>query len=564
MSIQILPPTTAGIHPEKFTDDLIFSRNRTVAAVLLGVFLIVGFALRVHDLGAESLGEDELNKLQTAEEYRQNGLSGKNGEHPFLMKGLQTLSISASERLNAASGSPIVSDEAALRFPVAVFGTFTSLLLFLLVSQLFGRSIGLVTAALWAVEPMAIGFDRIAKEDSLVLFFFTLMLWFWVRGQTAVERGNAKGIWNAWAAAASFAALMASKYYPFLLSIPAAYYGTFLRIEDRKWDMGKRRYLIFLTIMALVFVILNPTILLPETWREMLKFSSENRVGHDSYEFMGTLYSHKMTDWLSGIPWTFYYVLIGVKTSLSTFVFFLIGLPLLFRRKMGDGRFLLFFWAFLWFFPFSIAGGKFTRYFTVVLPLVLIAAATGICFLAGWVSDRWKRRRAPSAAFQVVLFGAGILVPLVNSVNVSPNFRMFTNTLGGGMAAAGSYFPHDEFYDAETRDVVAAIAREARPGAVTACESPGLFSYYAGKIGRGDLVFVSLSDKNAVVSLSEGDLVVLSEGRRYFSNDAYEKALTEQATPSEIIQVAGITAARVFKVDERVKAILAISAEAGA
>lgn len=556
MSTQILPPTTAAIHPEKFTDDLVFARNRTVVAVLLGVFLIVGFALRVHDLGAESLGEDELNKLQTAQEYRENGLSGKNGEHPFLMKGLQTLSISASERMNEASGSSLVSDEAALRFPVALFGTFTTLLLFLLVSELFGRSIGVVTAALWAVEPMASGFDRIAKEDSLVLFFFVLMLWFWVRSQTAAERGNRKGTWNAWAAAASFAALMASKYYPFLLAIPGAYYGTFLRIEERKWDMGKRRYLLFFTIMAVVFVILNPTIVLPETWREMLKFSSENRVGHDSYEFMGTLYSHKMTDWLSGIPWTFYYVFIAVKTSLSTLILFLIGVPLLVRRKMGDGRFLLFFWAFLWFFPFSIAGGKFTRYFTVVSPLLLIAAATGLCFLAAWISNRWIRGRTLRAAVQIVLFAVAILVPLYNSIDVSPHFRMFTNLIGGGMAAAGSYFPHDEFYDAETRDVVAAIARYAESGAATACESPGLYAYYAGKIGRKDLIFVSLSDEAAVTALKAGDFVVLSEGRRYFSNDAYETALTEHASPIETVDLAGIRAARVFRVDDRIKAFL--------
>ena len=325
MSPQILPPTTAGINPEKFTDNLIFSRSRRIVFVILGIFLIIGFGLRVHNLGAESLGEDELNKLTTANEYRENGLSGKNGEHPFLMKGLQTLSIVASEKINALSAIHPISDEAALRFPVALFGTFTTLLIFLLISELFGRSIGLVSAALWAVEPMAIGFDRIAKEDSLVLFFFLLMLFFWMRGQTVAERGGGNGTWYVWAAAAAFAALMASKYYPWLLAVAGAYYGIFLRIPERKWDMGKWRYLIFFAVMGLTFVILNPTVLLPDTWREMLKFSSENRVGHDSYEYMGQLYQHKMTLWLAGVPWTFYYVFIAVKTSLATLLLFAIG-----------------------------------------------------------------------------------------------------------------------------------------------------------------------------------------------------------------------------------------------
>ncbi len=512
--------------------------------------MIIGFGLRVHNLGAESLGEDELNKLTTANEYRENGLSGKNGEHPFLMKGLQTLSIVASEKINALSAIHPISDEAALRFPVALFGTFTTLLIFLLISELFGRSIGLVSAALWAVEPMAIGFDRIAKEDSLVLFFFLLMLYFWIRSQTVAERDGGNGTWYVWAAAAAFAALMASKYYPWLLAVAGAYYGIFLRIPERKWDMGKWRYLIFFAVMGLTFMILNPTVLLPDTWREMLKFSSENRVGHDSYEYMGQLYQHKMTLWLAGVPWTFYYVFIAVKTSLATLLLFAIGLPMLFKRKLGDGRFLLFFWAFLWFIPFSVVGGKFTRYFTIVEPLVLISAAVGFCFTLRWLTAKLFANSPYAPLVQIVLFAAVISLPLYNSLVVTPNFRLFTNSIGGGRAAAGSYFPHDEFYDAATRDIVATIAAKSRPGAVTACETPELFAYYAGKVGRDDLTFVSLSDKPRVASLMSGDFIVLTKGRRYFSNNAYEQGLTRQAIPTAEIEVAGVLAAKIYQMDE--------------
>ena len=74
----------------------------------------------------------------------------------------------------------------------------------------------------------------------------------------------------------------------------------------------------------------------------MFKFSSEGRVGHDSYEFMGALFTHKASAFLNGVPWTYYYVLASVKTSLSTLIFFVPGVLLLFRRQMGDGRFFLF------------------------------------------------------------------------------------------------------------------------------------------------------------------------------------------------------------------------------
>ena len=548
MSDHILPTTTAGIYPEKFSDNLFFAKNLRIAAVILAVVMTIGFGLRIVDLGAESLGEDELNKLETAHEYRTNGLSGKNGEHPFLMKGLQTLSLAGAENLNRLANADI-SDEAALRFPLALFGTFTALLLFLLLSGLFSRGIALVSAAFWALEPMAIGFDRVAKEDSLVLFFFLLTMLFWTRAQAAAELGRRNWTWYAWAAAASFAGLMASKYYPHLLAIVGAYYIIFQYIPATKWRMEGVRWLKFFVIMGVTFVLLNPTILFPETWREMLKFSSENRIGHDSYEFMGSLYTNKMSAWLSGVPWTFYYVFIAVKTSLPILVLFLVGLPLMFRRKLGDGRFLLFFWAFMWFMPFTFLGGKFTRYFTFVEPLILIVAAVAFCFAVDLISKRVFHRTAASTVFQLATLSAILAVPLYNSLSVTPHFRLFTNSIGGGLESAGSYFPHDEFYDAATGEIVRKLSAEAKNGALVACETPKLFEHYASKVGREDIRFISLSDKTKTAMLETDDYVVLAKGRRYFSNSAYFDFLHHASVKAIDIKLGNISAAEIYRLD---------------
>lgn len=546
MPAHILPPTTAGIRPEQFSDDLVFARSRRFSSILLMLLLIGGFALRINDLGAESLGEDEFNKLQTVEEYRTNGLTGKNGEHPFLMKGLQTVSITAAEKINNSFASHI-SEEAALRFPIALFGTLSILLVFLLMSELFGRSIGLVTAALWAFEPMAIGFDRIAKEDSLVLFFFLVTSLFFIKSQSKAENGKPNWIMWTWGAACGFGALMASKYYPFLLAIIGGYYNLFLKIPGNKWNIGNLRWIKFFIVMGAAFLILNPTIMLPDTWREMLKFSSENRIGHDSYEFMGTLYPHKMTDWLKGVPWTFYYVFILVKTSLVTLVLFLIGLPMLFRRKFGDGRFYVLLWAFVWFMPFTVLGGKFTRYFTFVEPLILLSAAVGFCGLVKWISDRSPARF--SATLQVLSLAVFLACPLLGSLSATPHFRLFTNAIGGGTSAAGTYFPHDEFYDTSTRDILAAIAPLAKNGAMIANETPSLFEHYAEKIGRTDLRFVPLSDKNQLAEMKVGDFIVLVKGRRYFSNVAYEDYLLKSAISPIEIKAGRATSASIYQLD---------------
>jgi 4-amino-4-deoxy-L-arabinose transferase-like glycosyltransferase len=469
------------------------------------------------------------------------------------MKGLQTASIVAAESFNSRITSPSlhISEEAALRFPVAVFGAFVSLLLFLVVSELFGRSIGLISAALRAVEPMAIGFDRIAKEDTLVLFFFLLCSLFFTKSQTAAERDDPHWLKYFWGSAASFGALMSSKYYPHLLAVLAGYYNAFLKLPGKKWSMGKPAWLKFFIIMGATFVMLNPTIVLPDTWREMLKFSSEGRIGHDSYEYMGVLYPNKMTSWLNGIPWTFYYVFIAVKSAIPTLVFFLVGLPLIVKRKFGDGRFFILMWAFMWFMPFTVLGGKFTRYFTLAEPIILIVAAVGFYVLTKWVTERsLGKNTGLTSTCQAVLFLALLAVPTLNSLASSPHYRLFTNAIGGGMSAAGSYFPHDEFYDLSTREITAEITRVARPAAMVACETPTLFEHYAKSAGREDLIFVSLSDPSRVARLGVGDLVVEVRGRHYRSNTEYLELLDRTTKPVAEITVQGITSARVYQLDE--------------
>lgn len=514
--------------------------------------MLIGGGLRVYHLGAESLSEDELNKLETVTDYRENGLSGRNGEHPFLMKGLQMASLIVADKWNAAA-SPVrqISDEFALRLPTAIFGTLTILLLFLLVKELFGSPIGLISAALWAVEPTAIGFDRVAKEDSFLLFFFLLTSVFWLRGQTAAERGNPHWFKYFLPAAIAFAAMMASKYLPHLLAILAAYYFLFQAIPATKWRVGQKRWLMFFALMGISFFIFNPTILIPDTWREMLKFSGEKRIGHDSYEFMGALYRNQLTLWFSGVPWTFYYVFILVKTSLLTLVFFLIGLPLMFRRKLGDGRYFIFFWAFMWFMPFSVIGGKFTRYFAVAEPLILIVAAVGFYFTVQWLAHRlFSKSAMPVAVLQRVFFVALLAVPIFDSLSVTPTFRLFTNTLGGGSAAAGYYFPHDEFYDTDTREIITDIASRARPGTTIASEIPIVFEYYAKKIGREDLKFVSLTDDAEAGNLAAGDFIVAARGRRYFSNEQYFNYLEKSVTPVAETKAGEVTSARIYELDE--------------
>ena len=551
----IPPPSTAGISPEKFAADDFLARRPKVTIVILIALILLGGGLRVYRLGAESFGEDELNKLQTVNDYRAEGLSGRNGEHPFLMKGMQLLSVAAAEKYHEITATDRLSDEAALRLPTVLIGTLTILFLFLLMKEFFGASVGLLAAALQACDPNAVGFDRIAKEDAFLLCFFLLGNFLWVRGQTRAERGDENWTRWVWYAAIAFGAMFASKYLPHLLAVSAAYYIIFQAIPATKWRLGKSRWLKFLVLLGIAFIVFNPTILLPETWREMLKFSGEKRIGHDSYEFAGQLYRNQVTTWLAGVPWTFYYVFGLVKTPTLTFVFFLIGLPALFRRKLGDGRYFIFFWAVLWFLPFSVLGGKFTRYYTVAAPLIVIVAAIGVIFIVEQLAQKLNFSDARAAVLKIVFSGGLIVFSFAGSLSVAPHFRLFTNLIGGGERRAGFYFPHDAFYDAATAEIINAIAANEPPDSSrkisVAVETPYLYDYYAAKTGRDDLKFVSLSDQSAAANLSAGDYIVAARGRRYFSNEVYQNYLKNSVEPISEIKIGTVEAAQIYRLDER-------------
>jgi len=557
LSARVESIITAGLRPDLFAERGVLTGSKALVIVTLVTLVLAGFGFRASALSAEGLSEDELNKLNTVADYRTHGLTGANGEHPMLMKALQTASVFLADKWNATLVAPgsdfYVQPETALRLPSVIFGALSTVLIYLLTTELFGAEVALVAAALWTFDPNAIGFNRIAKEDTFLLFFFLLANIFWLRGQRVAEsKPEADPRPYYWATAAAFGAMIASKYVGHLIGISISYYWMFQNLPATRWRLGKKKMLMFFTIMGVVFLILSPTILIPETWHQMGLFAGQKRIGHDSYEFMGTLYGHRWTDWLNGTPWYFYVVFTFVKLPLLTLVGFLVGLPLLFRRKLGDGRYFILFWLFYFFFCFSMLGGKFTRYYTVGLPAVLITTALGLQFVGRLAAQRLKALFRNSKIESYARAAVALLVVVSSvwlSLGAAPHFRLYTNRVGGGTARAGFYFPHDEFYDLSMRDTVREIAAKAQQGAHLASESPTLAAYYAERSNRFDLVCVSLSDPTALKQLHENDFVIVARGRRYISNDALITTLHESSTPEFRINAGVVPSVDVYRLD---------------
>ena len=528
-------------------------------AIALGVLITVGFGLRATGLSTEGLSEDELNKLNAVTDYRAHGLTSANGEHPLLMKAFITISVIAAEKWNATSLVAAhhelnVTVESALRLPGALFGALTAALIFLMAAELFGIEIALIAAALWTFNPLAIGFNRIAKEDTFLIFFFLLGSFFWLRAQRLAEsQADRNPERYYWATAAAFGAMLASKLLPLLIAIPVAYNYAFQKIPVTRWVIGKKRFIKFFLLVGIVFVILSPTILLPGTWKAMLNFTNNKMIGHDSYEFMGLLYPHRVADWLRGEPWYFYLVLLGTKLPLLSLCAFAGGIALLFRRQTGDGRYFLLLWLALWGLAFTVSGGKFTRYLTSVLPAVMITAAIGVQFAArkfGSICARLFDNASIKVYARAALASLVIITSFWATVYAAPHYRFYVNAIGGGSARAGYYFPQDEFYDAYVRDAMTGIARQARPGAHVASELPTVAAYYAQQLNRADLLCVELSNASELERLTAGDFVIDGRGRTYFSNQAMLTRLRQAGRPEFTIAVGTIPAANVYILDQ--------------
>jgi predicted membrane-bound dolichyl-phosphate-mannose-protein mannosyltransferase len=547
---------TAGLRPELFEDEVSRLLSRKTLIIVLAALVVTGFAFRAIGLSREGLSDDELNKLAAVNDYRAHGLTGANGEHPFLMKALLGVSLIASEHWN---GSSFVASrpklnvpvEAALRLPVAIFGALVPILIFLVAAELFGSEAGLIAAALWAFDPLIIGFNRIAKEDTFFIFFFLMACVFWVCSQRIAEAGSPQKAqrWY-WLTAAAMGAMLASKLIGMMIAIPISYNYVFQKIPTTRWVIGKRRVIKVFIIMSIVFVIMSPTIFLPETWKSMANFSSSRAMGHDSYEFIGRLYPHRFSDWLRGEPWYFYFVLLATKLPLLSVASFIVGCVLMWKKRIGDGRYFLYMWMILWLLSFAGVGGKFTRYITTVMPAVFITAALGIQFvgrafahLLSRLLNRQSTKIYAHAAVVVVVIAVGCWA----AIYAAPHYRLYYNPIAVGRII----FPQDDFYDAYMRDTMNEIAKRASVNAHVASEISNVAEYYTNRANRPDLVCFELSDPNALKQLQPGDFVIDARGRTYFSNQAMLTRLRAASKPAFNVSVGNTPAADVYILDRQ-------------
>jgi hypothetical protein len=515
----------------------------------LAALVVLGFGLRLSGIGAIGFAEDEINKLYAVRAYEQGDIR-PNAEHPMLMKAMMFVAVKAQRALVANAGVQI-SDEAALRFPNMLFGALTVIPLFLLTAAFFDRRTALVSAALWAFGVNAITYNRIAKEDTLLVFFMLFAFYFYVRAKQAGGRETKAKRRNYILSGASWGLMLASKYFPHYFGLNMLYHHYYRVRERRPGEPAGKTPLYFYLIACAAFLIANPAVLLPQVWSYLDVWTSGQLMSHSGYLMGDHLYKNTMAGtpfW--GTPVYFYALFLLIKVPLSVLAAFLVGLVECVRRWRHPGYAFLLLMFLLWIVPYSLIGGKWLRYTLSLMPFVYMIAAVGIMTLLRLVATRVKALRSDGAAraATAIILIVFIALPAWTAYAGRPHYAAYTNALGGGgNGGVGYYFPHDEFYDDGLREAIEFVCKTAPQGATIVHETPGVVSYYLEKFGRTDIESRVLSDAGfRLADATPSTYIVLQRGRTYFENQ--EKMKEVRAAFRKVYEgfVENVTAVEVY------------------
>jgi hypothetical protein len=504
-----------------------FDRLNRRKLLIMIIAVIVGLGARVYRLDAAGFAEDEANKVFAIRAYEQGDFTA-NAEHPMVMKLLCYCTLHAAAAWNRSAGSALhleASDEAAFRLPNAVVGALTVIPLFLLTTALLGFRVGVITSALWALGLDAIWFNRIAKEDTLLVFFEFLGFYLYYRAkhlpasdETAQERLYAL-------AGAAFGLMVASKYFPHYLGLNALYY-TIVGYDSRNnRPLTRTMWLKFFGGMLLAFTIINPAVFFPQTWRYLWKYVNEELLTHHGYLVMDNLYVNDFLQTPGGTPWYFYPLFILVKLPLPVLVAFGVGLVEVLRRRGGHpharGYSFLKFMLFCWFLAELLVGVKFLRYTLTLLPLLYMASAVGIVVMWDVIAVCLRKiatRQVARATAATAVIAAFVFAPSALTIKslLRSHPSLYVNVFGRGRV--GYFFPHDEFYDLGARESIRFVAETAPHGSTLASEIPGVVQYYLERFYRPDIRSRIISQPSFSLSQGAPDFVLLQRGRVYFEN----------------------------------------------
>lgn len=520
---------------------------RTTHGVVLLAVVAIGLALRGCDLSAEGFADDEVHEWLAAQRYLAGDLGGDGLEHPMLMKWLIVLTTVA------ARGA--LSPEALTRLPNVVAGGWTALAVALLGRRLFGRAAGVVAAALTAVSPTFVGYNRLAKEDTLCTLFLVLLLWCVAEAQAAAcdARARDQARWEMFGGVC-LGLMLASKYYLFLAPIPLLAHVS-LRLGGSPWRVPVRRWASLLGVALAVFVPLDFVVLRPSTWTYIAGYLRGDAVGDrmtsESVLFMGRHFANFAFQLREGPPLTYWPIFAGVKLAPTTVLLGCAGLGIALVQRRPAHRILLA-WIGMWLLSFTVASVKYARYFVSVLPALLLLASMAAVLACQRIATAWRtearaarRGRSVATAVALVWLAAAVAPELAASSRLAPHYRLYVSSVGGGERNVGWFFPQCDYGDAGAREAIRFIAARAEPTAEIASEIVWPVRFYAAQADRLDLRATHLARETACRT-GHVCYVLVQEGRTYWHNRVALDRLAA-SRPWHVERIRGADVVRVYR-----------------
>jgi Dolichyl-phosphate-mannose-protein mannosyltransferase len=506
----------------------------------IALLLALGaLAVRINNVGFNSLSEDETAKWSAVQQYRQGHFVGVNAEHPMMLKVLAWASLTVGERWNHMTSPhswPTTSPEGWLRFPNVLLGAATAAILFLFCRRLMGVVGSFTVGFCWVVSPLAIALNRLAKEETPLTFFTLLACYFYCRAQQADSDYSARKWYDL--SAIGFGLSFASQYilHLFGLNALAWFFAGKMGLTRKPSRFSYRR---FFLVVFLTFIVVNPVVLFPSNFTAILHWLHHDGVTHSGYDFDGTLYMNFPSRLLAGVPWFYYLWLLLVKTPVPIPVAVIVGSILLLRDRQTLISCFFLSLGVLQLAGLSISGAKWIRYSLPLLPFLFLAG--GYAVQATW--DCIKEKKI-SLAFAGLAAATLFALPLLELRAWSPYYPFYLNSIGGGKQNVTRYFAPDEVSEFDTREVAEQVCSTAPADARLATARPMSMTYYLENCGRTDIQVLPLYDCH--YSAREGDLIVLEPSRRFFETQRFFDVLGKSDMSHREVRVGPVLASTIY------------------
>ena len=206
---------------------------KTYQKFFLILIICLAAALRFYNLGGNppSLNWDEASIGYNAYSILKTGRDEFGEKLPLAFRSFGDYKPPVYFYLDVPAIAFFGLSEFAVRFPSALLGTLTVLMVYFLVKELFGNwRLSFVTSLLLAISPWHLQFSRGAFEANIALFFIILGTWFFFKGRK-----------NAWFFILSVLAFVLAlySYHAARVFVPLLGIGLLVFAFEKKWFFKK-------------------------------------------------------------------------------------------------------------------------------------------------------------------------------------------------------------------------------------------------------------------------------------------------------------------------------------